>query len=325
MNPLSALYGAGVAIRNHLYDSGRLAQSRLQGPVISVGNISVGGTGKTPFTMMLGDLLLKRGISFDVLSRGYRRRSREVGVVDPAGSVSDFGDEPLLMARHFGDRAQVFVGADRYEAGLFAEKSFGPRLHLLDDGFQHRRLKRDFDIVLLAPNDLKDGLLPTGRLREPRSGLRRADAVVISPGMELSAFRLTGQRVWTVERDIVLPGPAEGVTKPLAFCGIARPERFFADLRRHRIYPVLEVPFSDHHSYSTRDLRELIQAAVSRGADSFITTEKDIANLGELASVLENSLPIVAVQVRVSLRDEEAAVTDLLATISRRLPEAFAS
>ena len=147
MNPVSAIFGAGVAIRNAFYDHGVFRMRRLARPVISVGNISVGGSGKTPFVIALGELLKQRGIVFDVLSRGYRRNSIEIAVVDPNGSPAQFGDEPLLIARKL--QVPVIVGVDRYRAGLIAEEQFSSKLHLLDDGFQHRRLHRDFDIVLL--------------------------------------------------------------------------------------------------------------------------------------------------------------------------------
>src|ERR1700756_5221626 len=127
--------------------------------------------------MLLGELLKSRGVKFDVLSRGYGRKSRGVRLVDPGGLPQEFGDEPLLIARKL--QVPVIVGEDRYEAGRFAESTFGAQMHLLDDGFQHRGLARDFDIVLVTQQDATDRLLPAGRLRESLSALRRADAVVL--------------------------------------------------------------------------------------------------------------------------------------------------
>src|SRR5258708_823717 len=163
-NQLSAVYGAVVAGRNALYEHGVLRSRRLQGSVISVGNVSTGGSGKTPFVILLGELLKARGINFDVLSRGYGRRTRGVLLVDPGGLPRDFGDEPLLIARKL--QAPVIVGVDRYEAGRFAEERFGPQMHLVDDGFQHRGLARDFDIVLVTPEDARDRLLPAGAVQD---------------------------------------------------------------------------------------------------------------------------------------------------------------
>src|SRR5882724_3058550 len=174
MNPLSALFGAGVALRNALYDRRVFQVKKLARPVVSIGNISVGGSGKTPFVIALGQLLPERGLAFDVLSRGYGRTSTEIAVVEPNGSPAQFGDEPLLIAQKL--QAPVIVGADRYRAGLLAEKKFSSKLHLLDDGFQHRRLHRDFDIVMLPAEDQEGTLLPIGRLREPLTALKRADA-----------------------------------------------------------------------------------------------------------------------------------------------------
>ena len=139
MNPVSAIYGAVVGARNLLYDRGVLPARSLRGPVVSIGNLSVGGAGKTPFVILLGELLKARRVKFDVVSRGYSRETRGVLLVDPGGSSREFGDEPLLIARHL--EVPVVVGEDRHAAGIFAETKFGPQLHLLDDGFQHRDRK----------------------------------------------------------------------------------------------------------------------------------------------------------------------------------------
>src|SRR5580692_8897745 len=186
MNPLTGLYGVATALRNTLFDQGGLPSRLLEKPVISVGNLSVGGSGKTPFVIALGELLKTRGIQFDVLTRGYGRTTRGVLLVDPKGEAAEFGDEPLLIARRLG--VPVVVGENRYDAGRVSEEKFESQFHILDDGFQHRSLARDFDIVLLSQNDLDDELLPSGRLREPPSSLQRADAIVVqdNPAKEFS-------------------------------------------------------------------------------------------------------------------------------------------
>src|SRR5580692_12499764 len=232
-NPLSAIYGGVVGARNLLYDRRRLPTRRLEGQVISVGNLSVGGSGKTPFVILLGELLKARGIPFDILSRGYGRRTRGVLQVDPGGLPRDFGDEPLLIARRL--QAPVVVGEDRYEAGRFAEARFGAQIHLLDDGFQHRGLARDFDIVLVTPEDARDRLLPLGRLREPLRSLARADAVVLTSGASRESFPLADKTVWRVRRGI---NPQNVPPRPVAFCGIARPQNFLLQLRAAGIDPV---------------------------------------------------------------------------------------
>lgn len=321
MNPLSGLFGVGVAVRNSLYDRGFFRQERLQGPVVSIGNLCVGGTGKTPFTQLLGDLLLERGIAFDILSRGYGRSSSEIKVVDADGSPREFGDEPLLLAKHFAAKQpnvtgpKVIVGADRYQAGLFSEKQFGPQLHLLDDGFQHRRVARDFDIVLLAPDDVEQVLLPVGRLREPLHSLRRADAVVATKEIKVEAFPELPQRIWRVEREIVFPPQFQQGSRPLAFCGIARPDRFFGDLRRKGVYPVAELTFRDHHRYNAADVERIQREISTSGADCCLTTIKDRMNLGDLAHRLA---PIYVVGLTIALIDGEASVDEMLRVIQER-------
>lgn len=279
MNPISAIFGAGVWFRNALYDQGARKTRALSKPVISIGNISVGGSGKTPFVIALGGLLKEGGIAFDVLTRGYGRTSKETMVVDSGGSPHQFGDEPLLIARKLG--IPVIVGADRYRAGLLAEGKFPEsRLHLLDDGFQHRRLRRDFDIVLVSDEDLGATLLPLGRLREPFSALRRADAVVLDAH---STMPLSGRLIWRVRRNILFLVP---MSRVVAFCGIARPEQFFSGLRKLGMELAATIAFSDHHRYSQRDIDRLVRAQAKSGAKGFITTDKDAINLGELAAQL---------------------------------------
>jgi tetraacyldisaccharide 4'-kinase len=282
----------------------------LQGGVISVGNISAGGSGKTPFVMLLGDLLKTRGIKFDVLSRGYGRQSKGVRLVDPAGLPQEFGDEPLLIARKL--QAPVIVGEDRYEAGRFAESEFGPQLHLLDDGFQHRALARDFDIVLVTPQDAKDKLIPAGRLREPLSSLRRADAVVLASGASAEAFPVEGKLVWRVRRGIV----AENVpARPVVFCGVARPQNFVLQLRAANIEPVAEAFYRDHHAYGEKEVRELLALKQRSEAGGFVTTEKDAVNLGAYLSGLA---PLAVVTVRMELSDAANAVDTMLQKMGER-------
>lgn len=310
MSLLSTLFGAGVQARNALYDRGTLRARRLRGPTISIGNLSVGGAGKTPFVILLGQLLQARGISFDVLSRGYGRSSRGVGFVDPQGSPRDFGDEPLLMARRLG--APVVVGEDRCAAGLAAEEKFGTRMHLLDDGFQHRGLARDFDIVLVTGDDVHDRLLPAGRLREPLASLGRADAVVLSSAVKPEDLPLEKQLVWRTRRDIVLRDPPAA---PVAFCAIARPKQFFLQLRFAGCEPAAEAAFRDHHAYTQADVRDLLQLRERCQGGGFVTTEKDAINLGELKSQLQ---PLTVVPVKMELLDAAAALDRMLAIVAQR-------
>jgi len=283
---------------------------RLQSPVISVGNLSVGGSGKTPFVIFLGERLKARGLEFDVLSRGYGRKTRGVRLVDPGGSSPEFGDEPLLITRRL--EVPVIVGEDRYQAGVFAEGKFGSRLHLLDDGFQHRSLARDFDIVLVSADDARDRLLPAGRLRESRQSLYRADAIVLTAGASADGLPLDGKLVWRVRRGIA---PANVPTRPIAFCGIARPQSFMLQLRRAGIEPAAEAVYRDHHAYTEKDIRELIALKARSEAEGFVTTEKDAINLGGFFSALE---PIAVVPVTMDLVDAANAVDTMLRIVSQR-------
>jgi tetraacyldisaccharide 4'-kinase len=310
MSFLSSIFGAGVRTRNGLYDRGIARARKLQGAVVSVGNLSVGGSGKTPFVLLFGELLKARDVPFDILSRGYGRKNRGIARVDPAGSSSDFGDEPLLLARRLG--VPVIVGEDRYEAGVFAEKSLGPQLHLLDDGFQHRALARDFDIVLVTPEDARDRLLPGGRLREPLKSLSRADAVVLAGGASPESLPLQGKLVWRVRRGILL---TDVPVRPVVFCGIARPQNFLLQLRTAGVEPVAQALYRDHHAYTERDIQDLLKLRQKSEAESFITTEKDAINLG---GYLDALLPLTVIPVKMELLDAANAVDTMLRMITER-------
>jgi tetraacyldisaccharide 4'-kinase len=311
VNPLTEIYGAATALRNELFDRGVLRSQRLQHPVISVGNLSVGGSGKTPFVLALGELLKARGIPFDVLSRGYGRKTRGVLVVELDGKAADFGDEPLLIARRL--RVPVIVGESRYKAGRVAERKFQSQLHILDDGFQHRSLARDFDIVLLTERDLFDRLLPSGRLRESLSSLARADAVVLPRAFALESRVLKQKAMWRIERELVLPNLPSA---PVVFCGIARPEQFFAQVRAAGITPAAEVIFRDHHAYDSDDIQSLISTRRDRPGGGFLTTEKDAVNLPP-----EHCLePLAVAELKLTINDPAGVVDLILTRIAERKP-----
>lgn len=319
MNPVASLASAGFSLivraRNALYDRGTVKAQHLQGPVISVGNLAVGGAGKTPFVILLGDLLRKRGIAFDVLTRGYGRNAKGVAIVDPNGSPEQFGDEPLLIARKLS--MPVIVADERYDAGTHAEQQFGAQLHILDDGFQHRQLARDFDVVLVTPEDLRDHLLPRGLLREPLDSLKRADAIVLMSGASPDSLPrdTAGKLIWRVRRGIL---PKNVPARPVAFCGIARPQSFFLQLRKADVEPAAEAAFRDHHRYTAGDVRDLVALKQQSEADGFVTTEKDAVNLGVLAAELQ---PLSVVPVRMQLENADAALDAMLQAIAQRKPE----
>ena len=310
---LDTLYGSITAARNYLYDRDIFKVRRLTRPVISVGNISVGGSGKTPFVLMLGELLAERNIPIDVLSRGYRRSTHGVLRVNSQGTPKEFGDEPLLIARKL--QRPVIVGEDRYLAGLSAEQEAARAgsnpIHVLDDGFQHRKLHRDVDIVLLNREDLDDRLLPAGRLREPLSSLHRADVVVVDPEFPVDRLPAANFQVWRVERRIDVPELNRPV---IAFCGIARPQRFFSELRRQGLDVREEITFRDHYRYAVADVQRLAAAQRGIAGSSLITTEKDAINLREHLAKLD---PIV-IPMKMKLASPDAALEYMLSKIAER-------
>ncbi|MGA2569849.1 MAG: tetraacyldisaccharide 4'-kinase [Terracidiphilus sp.] len=335
--PLVPVYRLGLALREYELRSGLQKVSRLKWPVVSVGNLSAGGTGKTPLTIALARALAARGLRVDVLSRGYGRKSPFPARVDPNGAVDDFGDEPLVIAREA--QVPVYVAAERYEAGLLAEsdESEGASrpsghkspagdpgreqagVHLLDDGFQHRQLARDIDILLLSNRDLRDRLLPAGNLREPLRAADRAQVIAIPANepeveAELNSRGWQGT-VWRLRRRTDVPhldGPVA------AFCGIARPEQFFEGLEQAGVKLAVRTVFPDHHRYKASDLDRVVDAARAAGAPALITTEKDRVRIGALAESLPPSLPLQTAQLRIEIEDQDTAVDGLMQRLAHR-------
>ena len=316
--PLVPLYAAAVAAKNAAYERGWMHTKRLRWPVVSIGNLSVGGSGKTPLVIRLAELLRERGMDVNVLSRGYGRSSGAVEQVDASGTAERFGDEPVLIARAAG--VPVYVGASRFNAGLLAERETSQAgVHLLDDGFQHRQLARDADIVVLHRSDFSQALLPAGRLREPLSSLRRASILALrEEDRDLEAeLRRRGfsQPVWHVVRRLEVPA----TTRAVAFCGIARAEEFFSALRSSGVDLAATLPFRDHHRYTREDLAKLLEMQRQHAAKAFVTTEKDAVRLPEeLRRRLESAAPLLAAPLTVRLAGEAAAVDQLLGMLVRK-------
>lgn len=320
LSPLATLYAMAASAKNLAFDRGWLAPGRLNAPVVSIGNLSVGGSGKTPLTIRLAQLLRERGAAVDVLSRGYGRRSATVARVSPEGSAEEFGDEPLLIAHATG--VPVFVGANRYRAGRLAEATAAePALHLLDDGFQHRRLARDVDIVTLHADDFGESLLPAGRLREPFSSLSRAHIVAmrqedreLEPELRHRGFR---GPVWWMERRLELPA----VNRVVAFCAIARGDEFFSGVRCGGMTVAAQRAWRDHHAWTERDVSQLIELRRQYDAEAFLTTEKDRMRFpSELLRALEAAAPIHTARLVVRLHDEPAAMDQLLGLLPAAMP-----
>lgn len=294
--PLAALL-AGLArqVRRHAAIGAR----RLRRPVISVGNLGLGGAGKTPLVALLARHLRDAGERPAILSRGYAREIAADGVTVVSDGVrlradlARSGDEPLWLARTLPGVA-VLVSTDRFLAGVLAESRFGCTVHLLDDGFQHHRLARDVDLVIVTAGDLRDRVVPFGRLREPLDALACADAVV-APAAEaaavldaLTALGRPAPPVFTMTRSLGVPRSVEPWGAPprvprtapvMAVAGIARPEAFFAALERDGWALVARRAFADHHRYGLADLRAIADEAHRAGAALVLTTEKDLMRL----------------------------------------------
>jgi tetraacyldisaccharide 4'-kinase len=327
--PLAPLYGAALALKRRLFQWGWLKQRRLQNPVISVGSVSAGGAGKTPMVLMLARTLRHRGYDVRILTRGYKRSSNITARVEPFDDAAWHGDEPVLLAQRSG--VPVYVGADRYEAGVMAEQaesSHGLVVHLLDDGFQHRRLARDVDIVLLTQADMEDSLLPAGDLREPLAALAEADVVVLreeeADSLRSIVAGLSGAKgspaIWVIRRSLSLGEGGEVAlpSRPFAFCGIARPESFTRMLAAHGYEPMDTMIFPDHHAYDEGDMRRLLERARLIEANGFVTTEKDAVKLTPvLRDHLETIGPIVVARLSVELLDEQEALSQLIMMVGR--------
>ncbi len=313
--PLVPLYAAAQALNTLSYERQWRHIARLRWPVVSIGNLSVGGAGKTPFVIALARLLAARGWQVDVLSRGYGRASSRVEQVDPAFSgdaAARYGDEPWLITQ--AASVPVFVAADRASAGRLAEQRlpFERGLHLLDDGLQHRRLARDIEIVLLHRSDFDATLLPAGRLREPLAALERADFVVLREEDEdltprARRWMRADAALWSVRRELELPelpGPV------VVFSAIAHPQEFAAGLRKRGIDVAASLAWRDHHRFTVADVDRLRSVVAEQRAASLVTTEKDWVRLtAEQRGVLELAAPLRA--ARLSAHLEEGAIDAL--------------
>ena len=287
---LSAFYAAVARRRREFYAARPDLRRRLRNPVISVGNIAVGGRGKTPIVLCLARLLREMGERPAVLSRGYARRQADDGVVivrDGDGIRADLdraGDEPLMLARRLPG-VSVLSASDRFVAGRLAEHHLGATVHVLDDGFQHLQLDRDVDLVIVAGEDLAADArtLPGGRLREPADTLLAADAVLALDEQVFSlgpAPRHAPFEIFKVKRSVdASAGAAIPHGKLVAVAGVARPQRFFDDLRAAGCELIRGIPYADHHRYSRRDLDWIFREARAAGAAAVVTTEKDFVRL----------------------------------------------
>jgi tetraacyldisaccharide 4'-kinase len=312
--PFSVIYGAYIRCRNEFYNRGWLKTRRLKAIVISVGNLTVGGTGKTPMVLWLAEKLLAEGMRVGILSRGYK-------------GVNGSSDEIELLKRRLNDRVIFGIGPDRFVSGNCIEVQNPVDVFVLDDGFQHRRLARDLDILMLDGSRKlrKQWLLPAGPLREPIAACRRADILIVTRKVErppieasdahkFSIFyaqtRLIGFRRFGSDPDAKYLSEI-GSGPFLAFCGIGNPGAFFDDLNRWHVQVAGRKVFPDHHRYSPKDLEYLESRSAACSAVGLITTEKDAENL----SGVEPRLPIWVAVIDLVF----SAESELLAAIHRKL------
>jgi tetraacyldisaccharide 4'-kinase len=296
LNPLSRVYGRVALLRRAWYERRPDRRRRLSRPVISVGNLAVGGSGKTPIVAALAQLLLEQGERPAILSRGYGRRQADDGVVVVSNGAQVLvdaevsGDEPQMLARSLPG-VTVLVAPDRYLAGTLAERRFGCTVHLLDDGFQHVQLARTVDLLAVSREDLQERVLPAGRLREPLDAAAGADALLVSGDEEDARAIEAALHPRALFR--VVPGfqqprrlqpsgepvHTNGNRRAVAVAAIARPGRFFAALRTQGWDVTREITFRDHHWFTAKDLKKIAGAAADTGAPLVITTEKDAMRL----------------------------------------------
>ena len=340
--PLAKLYELAVRLRVAAYETDYLKPKRLDATVISVGNLTMGGTGKTPIVGYIARYLKSEDYSVAILTRGYARRSSGIRVLNvthqqqTAASFCEFGDEPMMLARSLPD-VPIIVNKDRCEAGRWAERTMSTDVLVLDDGYQHLGLARDLNLLLIDATDPFGGfeMLPFGRLREPLYGIKRADAVIVTradrpfdqgqvnaiikyycgdkvPVMyffsTITELRhLTTGEVYDVKN-------FSGWNVDLA-CGIANPQAFAEDILQAGINIVSENFFPDHHPFTQADLEQINRAATDSGADAILTTEKDAVRIEGLTL---GDVPIYAARLELQSDDEVRLKSLLLRTVSKR-------
>jgi tetraacyldisaccharide 4'-kinase len=342
MMPLRVVYSAITRARLAAYRSGLFSVSTLPVPVISVGNLTTGGTGKTPLVEWVCRALvdhIKKDAKVCVLTRGYGRANpqEQVLVSDGTSILTDdrqAGDEPLLLAKNLLGVAAVIANADRVAAGQWAIASLGAHAFVLDDGFQHLRLARDFDIVAIdATNPWGDGgLLPHGRLREEVTGLSRADCIVITRSEQVESLDylqdtirklslapiFTSRMVTSVLRTIqgnalgknVLAGASVG-----AFCGIGNPASFFNHLQREDCRLAFTQAFPDHHVYQQAEINTVVDRAKAAGATALVTTAKDAVKLG----AINIDLPCYILEIEISVDQNEKLIELIRNSVASKL------
>lgn len=315
--PFLLLYRIIIDLRNWFYQAGIFKSQRLACKVISVGNISIGGTGKTPTVFALAKWLQEQNKAVAILSRGYKRKSKGTQLVsDGKSAVINWklvGDEPMLLAKALPN-VPIVVDKNRVRGGQYLVNNFNPDIILLDDGFQHRKLARDINIVLINSSDKKQDhrLFPLGKLREPWSALQRADIILLSksnlqPPSEYLLNRLNNLPVqyFSTSMDtgnLLIDSNGEKLNinvlkgkKVTLFTGIGDPQSFLATVIAAGAETCENIIFADHHEYSTADLKKIKSSYNNSGSDFLLTTEKD------LIKIEQTELPIFALRITITI------------------------
>ena len=334
--PLSLLYGAAMTTRSALYRQQIFRTRKVGAPVISVGNITTGGTGKSPLVAWIARELSNRGRCVCILTRGYGRSNQDQRVVVSDGQeilsdVAHGGDEPMMLAEALRGRAAIVCDADRVTAANWAIKNLNSDVLILDDGFQHQRIARDLDIVTVdSTNPFGNGwLLPAGDLREPVGGLRRADCIVATRTGAGQPTDLHGRLAKLTDAPILKSRTVVKAIRGLnstqaidehslrntplaAFCGIGNPNAFFEQLRNEGLGVQYTAAFRDHHVYTQTDIDQLTLESRKRNAQIFLTTTKDAVKLSDLrfelpCYVVETEMEITGADKLLSLIDSAIA------------------
>lgn len=332
-SPLGKIYGSVMNARNALYDKGVFKSHALGAKTISIGNITVGGTGKTPLVAFVAEMLFQSGEKVCILTRGYGRENPKKRIVVTDGEkiladAKNAGDEPFELAEKLVGKAIIIADADRVSAGSWAREKFGITAFVLDDAFQHRKVKRDLDIVCVdatKPFGNKK-VLPSGILREPLENLKRADAIVITranlveniESLKVEISKYTNAPIFIshnkfsnfteINNSKKTQHSALGTRHSLAFCALGNPNNFFEQLQRENFNLTATETFPDHHFYSQKDIEKIEEKAQQTNAEILITTAKDAVKLKDL----KMSLPAFTAENEIIFENEKGFINLLL-------------
>ncbi len=303
--PLSYLFRIIVSFRNFFYNKGIFKIKGLDAKVISVGNIAAGGTGKTPFVELLAEYLLKKGVFIVILLKGYKREHDDIKVVELGFknealklSAESLGDEAFVLLENLSvitaGKGLLVVGDDKTKAAKFANGKFNPQIIIIDDGFQHRKLSRDLDIVIVNPDSDKY-LIPAGNLREPMKNIRRADLIVVNNKFDTAAIVENTKSRPKIECNYVFNGFTgiesdmleQGAIDATVFCGIGEPESFRKLMKELKVNIKDFIVFPDHHSFSINDINGIIDSHKKTKSSYILTTHKDFVRIRHSELVLK--------------------------------------